>query len=163
MQHLSLPEAMCHWQQGSCRYLKADWRVCSPKKPSTVQTSHFRTWCATTTKHVPCIQAADCYTDSSSSRATRPGQAMSSSQPHLEPGAVVLVVAPVLALELPSRQVLLEGVGLVVEGPEQGLGVQPLVQRRVVQHRQPLVGVGLREAPWWDPPKPGGMHWPLAV
>ncbi len=40
---------------------------------------------------------------------------------HLEPGAVLLVVAPALALQLARRQVLLERARLVVEAEEQGL------------------------------------------
>jgi len=40
---------------------------------------------------------------------------------HLEPGAVLLVVPPALALELARRQVLLERARLVVEAEEQGL------------------------------------------
>ena len=72
-----------------------------------------------------------------------------SSQAHLEPGSVVLVVAPELALELASSQVLLEGVRLVVERPEQGLRVQLLVQPGVLQHGQALVGVGVGQAARW--------------
>ena len=43
----------------------------------------------------------------------------------LEPGAVLFVVPPALALELARRQVLLEGARLVVEAEEQGLGHGP--------------------------------------
>ena len=62
---------------------------------------------------------------------------------------MVLVVAPELALELAGSQVLLEGVGLVVEGPEQGLCVQLLVQPGILQHGQALVGVGVWQAAGW--------------
>ena len=45
---------------------------------------------------------------------------------HLEPGAVVLVVSPTLALEFTCRQVLLEAARLVVEAEKEGFWIQLL-------------------------------------
>ena len=56
-----------------------------------------------------------------------------SCEPNLEPGALALVVAPGLALELLGGQELLVGARLVVEGEEERLGVQLGVGGGVVQ------------------------------
>lgn len=64
----------------------------------------------------------------------------------LEPSSVLLVVAPGLALELPSSQILLVRPRLVVEGVEKGLRLQLLEQLRVLQDGNLAVWIGLGQA-----------------
>ncbi len=81
---------------------------------------------------------------------------------HLEPGGVLLVVAPGLAFELACSQVLLVGPRLVVEGEEERLGVQALEEGRVLHHGRLIGGVGGRDAAR-ERPQPRRHRLPLAV